>query len=267
MISSALPRLESNAPLARVAVVFFAVLQVLTPALPSLGIGHPIGDQSQAVRTLITPAGWAFSIWGLLYAGSFVFAIFQALPAQRHGALIGHLRWPAAGAFAGNAAWAAYVQPSGLGFPSVLIIAWTLLCLLVAFRTLSAWRDAFSRGELWCAVVPLSALAAWLTVATTVNVAATLRFHGVEGGDATPAISAAIVVAAGAIASAALMRGRGNPAYAAVLLWALSAIYAGGARAVGVVGVAAIAAAALVLIGALTGWLYADAGRWRPWPR
>lgn len=58
-------------------VIAGAVLQVLIPALPSLGIGEPIGSQSDSVRTLITPAGWAFSIWGPLFTGALVFAIYQ----------------------------------------------------------------------------------------------------------------------------------------------------------------------------------------------
>ena len=86
-------------------VIIGAILQVLIPALPSLGIGERIGSQSDEVRTLITPAGWAFSIWGPLFAGSFVFAIYQLLPAKADDPFLERLRWPAAGAFLGNAVW------------------------------------------------------------------------------------------------------------------------------------------------------------------
>jgi hypothetical protein len=245
-------------PLAVMAVVAFAVLQVVTPALPALGIGEPIGERSQAVRTLVTPAGWAFSIWGPLYAGSFLFAAYQALPAHRGDPLIARLRWPAAGAFAGNAVWAAYVQVAGLTALSVVVIGWTLLCLLTAYRRLTDWPARYTTGQRWCAVVPLSALAAWLTVATTVNVAASLRFHGVEAGEAAPSVSAAVVLLAGAVAGVALLRGRGNPAYALVLLWALAAIGAAigaaGGGETGAVAVAVGVAALLVIAGAVTGW-------------
>lgn len=237
-----------------VAVISFAIFQVVITTLPLLGIGEPIGSQAAAVRTLITPAGWAFSIWGPLYTGAFVFAVYQALPAQRDNRLVAGLRWPAAGAFAGNAAWAAYVQSAGLSAVSVLVIGWTLLCLLTAFRRITAWPPSYGTGERWCAVLPLSALAGWLTVATTVNIAASLRFHGVEVGDAAPLISATIVVMAGAIAGTALFRGRGNPAYAAVLLWAMSAIYAAGGGRAEPVAAAAIVAAVLVMLGAFLGW-------------
>ncbi|MDF2493645.1 hypothetical protein [Sphingomonas sp.] len=236
---------------ATIAVLIAAALQILTPLMPALGIGEPIGSQSDSVRTIITPAGWAFSIWGALYTGSTLFAIYQALPAQRNNALIDRLRWPAAGAFLGNALWAAYTQVYGLSVISVVIIAATLLCLLICYRTLSFAQ--LSTGERWLAYLPLCALAAWLTVATTVNIAAALRYHGVEAGESAPVIGAIIVVVAGAIGATALVRGRGNLPYAAVFLWALSAIFAAGGQQSSLVAGGVAVAAVLIIGGAIAG--------------
>jgi hypothetical protein len=244
MATNTLPQWTSlNLP--HLAVLLTAALQILTPLLPQIGIGEPIGSRSLAVRTLITPAGWAFSIWGALYLGATVFAVFQALPAQRQDALLHHLRWPAAGAFLGNALWAAYTQLYGLSFVSVLIITLTLTCLIIAYHALS--NATVSKTEWWCAYLPLSALAAWLTVATTVNIAASLRYHGVEGG-------AAVIVIAGLIAATVLVRGRGNLPYAAVFLWALAAIFAAGGQAAGPIAVATGVAAILVISGLVAGY-------------
>lgn len=234
---------------ARLSPILFAILQILTPMLPQLGIGAPIGDQSDDSRTLITPAGWAFSIWGPLYAGSLVFAVYQALPAQRHNPLFARIRWPAVGAFLGNALWALYTQLFSLGAISVVIILFTLACLLVIYRRFADWVRPFTAGERWCAVLPLSALAGWLTAASIVNIAASLRFYGVDGGEAAPLIAAAVIIVGGVIAGAALARGRGNPVYALVFLWALAAIYAAGGQEAGAVAAAA-AIAALIVIGA-----------------
>jgi len=236
---------------ATIAVVLAAALQILTPLLPQLGVGEPIGTRSDSVRTLITPAGWAFSIWGALYAGSTAFAIYQLLPSQRDNPLLQRIRWPAAGAFLGNAAWAAYTQVYGLSVISVVIIAFTLLCLLTIYRAISDAR--LSTGERWLVYLPLSALTAWLTVATVVNIAASLRFHGVEGGAAAPLIGAAILAVAGIVAAAALARGRGNLPYAAVFLWALAAIYAAGGQEAGLIAAACAVAALLVVGGAILG--------------
>lgn len=246
----------------RIAVVLMALLQILTPMLPALGVGESIGSQSDAVRTLITPAGWAFAIWGPLYTGSIAFAIYQALPAQRDSALLAHVRWPAAGAFLGNAVWAAYTQVFGLSIISAAIIVFTLVCLLVIYRRISDWRPGFTRTQRWLVVLPLCALASWLTVATIVNITAALRFHGVDAGDAGPLITAALVIVGGLIAAAALVSGQGNPPYALVFLWALAAIYAAGGQQATAVALGAAVAAILVIIGTVVGLRQGSVGRW-----
>jgi hypothetical protein len=254
---------EIRAPLlSRLLPLLFAVLQILTPLLPQLGFGRPIGDQSDDVRTLITPAGWAFSIWGLLYAGSLVFAVYQALPAVRRNELLARIRLPAAGAFLGNALWAAYTQLFGLSLVSVAIILFTLVCLLSVYRTFAASDRAFSGSERWCVVLPLSALASWLTVASIVNVAASLRFHGVDLGEAAPLMAAAVLTVAGVIAAAALRGGHGNPAYAVVFLWALSAVYAAGGQRSGAVAAGVGIAALLVLGAAIWGLRHGGIRHW-----
>ncbi len=237
----------------QIAVLASAALQLLTPLLPQLGVGQPIGEQSDAVRTLITPAGWAFSIWGALYTGATLFAVYQALPAQRGNALLARVRWPAAGAFLGNALWAAYTQVFGLSAISAAIIAATLLCLLTIFRRLPGGAGRLTSGERWLVYLPLSGLTAWLTAATIVNIAASLRFHGVEAGESAPIVAAAVIVVGGVIAALALTRSGGNLPYAAVFLWALAAIYAQGGQAAGVVAGATAIAAVLVVVGAIFG--------------
>lgn len=209
---------------ARLAVVAAAVFQVATPILPSLGIGRQVGQQSSSVQALITPAGWTFSIWLLLYAGSLAYAVYQALPAQRGSHALSKVRWASAGAFIGNGLWALYTQLADLTFVSILIIAGSLTCLLYIYGHLAAER-VLTRGERYVAALPLSALAAWLTAATIVNVAATLNYYGVDPSTDKATISGAIVLIGGVIAAAAIWRGKGNPWFALVFLWALLGIY------------------------------------------
>lgn len=249
-------------PLPPIAVLLLAILQILTPLLPLVGIGQPIGSQSDSVRTLITPAGWAFSIWGALYTGTILFAIYQALPAQRESALLSRIRWPAAGAFLGNAAWAAYTQLFGLSVVSSMIIVFTLACLLVIFRRLCRWQPAFTLGERWLIVLPLTALAGWLTAATIVNIAATLRFHGIEAGPAAPDIAAALVIVGGLIVAAALISAQGNPPYALAFLWALAGIYAAGGQVSGLVAAATAIAAIVVISATIVGLRRGGVERW-----
>ena len=61
----------------RLAVIIAVFVQIGATFLPQLGFGDPIGDRSDSVRTLITPSGWAFAIWGPLFLGSALFAHWQ----------------------------------------------------------------------------------------------------------------------------------------------------------------------------------------------
>ena len=45
--------------------------------------GRTTGQVSDLYPTLITPAGYVFAIWGIIYALLLVFVIYQALPGQK----------------------------------------------------------------------------------------------------------------------------------------------------------------------------------------
>ncbi|WP_115367405.1 hypothetical protein [Alteripontixanthobacter maritimus] len=235
----------------RAAIVLAVFFQIGSTFLPNLGFGEPIGDRSDDVRTLITPAGWAFAIWGPLFFGSIVFAIYQALPKQHHNALLKRIGWFAAAALAGNGVWATWTTLNEISAPSAVIIAATLVCFLIVLRVFVRWADRFTTGERWCAVLPLSALAAWLTAATIVNISASLKYHGVDAGDAAASITAAIIVVGGVIAAFAILRSEGNPWYTLVFLWALLAIYLKGGQEAQPVALAAFGSGLLVMLAAL----------------
>ncbi len=230
----------------RFAILFFAILQVAMTFLPSLGIGEAIGDRSDDARTAITPAGWAFSIWGPLFAGSILYAVYQLAPGQKSNPLLARIGWASAGAFLGNAAWALYTQSIALNFGSALIILFTLACLLHVYRSFALWRPGFTTAERFLVVLPLSALAAWLTAASIVNIAAVLEYHGVDAGGSAPLIAAGVVIVGGLIAAAATWFGRGNLWYALVFLWALAGIYSAGGREQDAIAIAVVIAALFV---------------------
>ncbi|MFN2098678.1 hypothetical protein [Altererythrobacter sp. MF3-039] len=251
--------------LERAAIILAFLWQIGSTALPALGLGEPIGSRSDGSRTLITPSGWAFSIWGLLYLASGVFAVWQALPGQRENPLLAELGWPAAGIFFFNGLWATYTQFADLTFISVIIISLGLGSALLCVRALSGSAAAFGSRERWLAAPVLSALGGWLTAATIVNIAAALKYHGIEAGELAGTISAAIIVVGGVIVSFAVAGSRGNPWYALPFLWALLAIYFAGGQREALVAIAAVLAA-MAVIAALV-WRLRDPANRRHWFR
>ncbi len=230
----------------RLAIILAVVVQIGAGFLPRVGIGEFIGDRSDAVRTLITPAGWAFAIWGPLFLLSIGFAVWQALPAQRGNALVSRIGWPAAIALAAQGVWSTYTQLANLTAVSVLIILVSLGGLLVVLRALVA-APSLSRGERIFAAPAFSALAAWLTAASIVNIAASLKYHGIMGAEPMPVITTVMIVIGALIAAAAAWGSRGAPLYGLVFAWALIAINAAGGQKFAAVGWAAIAGIVLVL--------------------
>lgn len=261
--STIMPRPSVNRPIAqRWAVILAVVVQIGAGFLPRFGIGEFIGTRSDAVRTLITPAGWAFAIWGPLFLLSIIYAVWQALPAQRSNALLARIAWPAAVALAAQGLWSTYTQLANLTFVSVLIILLSLAALLVVMRALVE-ETSLSRAERLLVAPAFSALTAWLTAASIVNVAASLKYHGIGGSEPTPFLAAAMVVIGALIAALAAIRLRGAPLYGLVFAYALVAINAAGGQRFAAVGWAALGGAVLVL--AATVWRLSQGDHRRLW--
>ena len=239
--------------LQRIAIILAVVVQIGATFLPQLGFGDPIGERSDSVRTLITPAGWAFAIWGPLFFGSAVYAIWQALPAQRDNVLLDKIGWASMLALSMQGVWAIYTQFANLTAISAIIILTSLAALLSILRTLVAFERPFSLAERTIVAITFSALAAWLTAASIVNITASLVYHGVGGGAEFPIITAILVVVGGVIAALATARSRGNPWYALVFCWALLAIYFRGGQEHGAIALATLISGLLVAGAAVVG--------------
>jgi len=61
-------------------------VNVLANALPLNG--QDTGEISDRFDIYFVPAGYVFSIWGLIYLGLIAFTIYQALPSQKDNELI-----------------------------------------------------------------------------------------------------------------------------------------------------------------------------------
>src|SRR5512141_3414830 len=67
------------------------IVNTLANALPLNGLNT--GQISDRFQVYFVPAGYVFSIWGLIYLGLIAFAVFQALPAQRRNPRLRATGW------------------------------------------------------------------------------------------------------------------------------------------------------------------------------
>lgn len=204
----------------------FAVGQAAAPAVtPALGL-PPVGSVSDRYPTWVVPAGYAFSIWGLIFGLCIAYAIWQMLPAQRANPLLRRVGWLTAAAFAASMAWE-FVFPAGMYGLSVALIVTTLVSLAVAVARMAGWREPPRGPERWLVWMTCGVYLGWITVATVANVAQALTAAGVvELGLGGETWGVVMLMAAAAIASLVTLATR-NAACALAVIWALVAVYVG----------------------------------------
>jgi len=197
------------------------LINTLANALPLNG--QNTGQISDRFNVYFVPAGYVFSIWGLIYIGLIAYAIYQALPSQRKNPRLRSTGWWIALGGIANSAWIFLWHYNQ--FPLTLIAMLTLLAtLIVTYLRLGVGRTAVPAGENWAVHVPFSIYLGWITVATVANISDVLDFLKWNRFGIEPEIWMGIVLAAVLIIAALMNFTRRDVAYAAVLLWALVGI-------------------------------------------
>ena len=187
------PPLWSSSKMGRYTLPFLNTLTLLlTLAVNYLNVagligGIPVGEMSDRYPTLVTPAGYAFSIWGLIYLLLLAFVGYQwylvakekdTTPIRQTGIwlIVANLL---------NAAWIlAWTNDyTGLSVLVMLGLLSTLVVLAVRLR-LELWDAPFKTIALvWW---PITIYLGWIVVATVANVSAWLVSTGWEGGPLSP---------------------------------------------------------------------------------
>ncbi|WP_291427987.1 tryptophan-rich sensory protein [Deinococcus sp.] len=197
-------------------------MNYLSNALPLFGRSNKM--VSDALPNAFTPAGLTFAVWGPIFLGLVIFAVYQALPAQR-GTRYDRLFWPFLLSNLLNSAWLLAFQSLNLALsvPVMLALLGSLVWLYLTVRALPP-----QRAEHWTLQLPVSLYLGWISVATIANITAFLVSAGVTGGAlgiSAPVWSALLVVIAAVIGVFFLGRFH-DYAFAAVLLWAFYGVYA-----------------------------------------
>ena len=122
--------------------------------------------------TVVTPAGYAFTIWSLIYVGLIAFSIYQALPAQ-----IDRFR-PVRSIYIVscvlNCVWIYFWHAEAI------VVCFIVICLL--WITLLLMESKLARfrslGETWIARAPFGIYFGWVDAALAVNFAVMLVYLG-----------------------------------------------------------------------------------------
>lgn len=247
--------------------ICFAIAQPVVAVLVNLEITGPsIGAISDRYPTYVVPAGYAFSIWSLIFAISLAYGVWQALPGQRQNPLLRRVGWLTAVSLASTSVWMLVFQRSL--FALSLVVMFCLLGSLIGVvARLYQSAQAFSRAEQWLVYINFSIFLGWITVATVANVGQILTVFGWNGwGLQAETWGIIALLAAGGVASAVTGMTKGNLPYALTIIWALIAVAVNQfTRAVPTnsVTVGAVAISMVVLVGATFVICRNRRGAWR----
>jgi hypothetical protein len=209
----------------QIAVVLTVLATIVVNALANiLPInGQNTGAISDQFKVYFVPAGYVFSIWGLIYLGLIAMAIYQVLPSQRANPRLRSTGWWISLGGLANIAWIFLWHYEK--FPLTLVAMLVLLAtLIITYLRLGIGRLKVAPGERFTTHLTFSIYLGWITVATVANVTDVLNYLNWDGFGISPVVWMGIMLAAVFIIAGLMNFTRRDVPYTLVILWALAGI-------------------------------------------
>lgn len=188
--------------------------------------GKNTAEISDANPTLITPAGYVFAIWGIIYVLLGIFVIVHALPREKGKDYHGKISWLFVLSSGFNIIWLFLWQFESLAF-SVILMFLLLASLLAIYLRLGIGKSEVGLGEKLTVHVPFSTYLGWITIASIANVSVTLVSVGWDGLGISPETWATLIVLIALVIAVLVVVTRKDIAYGLVVIWAFVGIAVG----------------------------------------
>ena len=185
--------------------------------------GKTTAEVSNKYPTLITPAGYVFAIWGIIYILLGVFLMYQALPSQKDKPFQKQVSVLFILTSVFNIVWLFFWQNELLPISVAVIIAF-LATLIAIYLRLNIGKSNVGLKEKLCVHVPFSVYLGWVTIATIANISVTLVSVGWAGFGLSLQTWAILVLAVALLLDLAVVATRRDIAYSLVFIWALAGI-------------------------------------------
>lgn len=184
-------------------------------------LGPTPGEISDRYPTLLVAAGYAFSIWGLIFLLDIVFALSQARPARLQVTALRRARPALAAAFSLTAGW--QIVFAQQRFALALAMMFLLLaCLVYAVWLLSAPE---SEGVGWLPRWAIGLHAGWVSLAAFLNLAQVIVAYGWLDASAMLPWSLALWAVATLTLLGVNRALRGSVPYVAAAVWGLAGAF------------------------------------------
>jgi benzodiazapine receptor len=205
-----------------VAFVLTVIVNSLAGSTTLLG-GVNTAEISDSNPTLITPAGYVFSIWGIIYVLLGVFVIFQALPSQKEKEYTKKIGWLFILSSVLNIVWLLLWQFEILSV-SVVLMFLLLASLIAIYLRLNIGKSAVSLREKLAVQLPFSVYLGWITIASIANVSVFLVSENWDGFGISAETWATLIIIVALVITLLVLATRRDIAYGLVIVWALLGI-------------------------------------------
>ncbi len=186
-----------------------------------------IGEISNKYYNLFTPAGYAFAIWGLIFLALLAYGIFQVRRAYfttEKSEFIEQTGYWFISANVLNCAWVFAFTFDYTGL-SVLIMLGILFSLIKVILNTNMERWHAPKTIIAFVWWPICIYSGWIAVATIANISAYLSKLGWEGGFLSEISWTIVMIIIAAALNIFMIFNRNMREFAAVGIWALSAIF------------------------------------------
>lgn len=184
------------------------------------GAGYVNGVTPEVISnkypTILTPAGYAFSIWSLIYLGLMAFSILQLLPANLRRFRAVRSLYILSCVF--NCAWIYFFHHDQIGVClAVIVLLWVSL-LLIKVKL----AGCATTTETWLMQAPLGIYFGWVTAAGLVNVMVFLKYIDLPA--ASSSILGSVLILFAAVCAVVVRLKLLNFFYPLAIAWALTGI-------------------------------------------
>lgn len=204
--------------LLKILVLVASIAQVVGAAFLSIGTFE---QTARVLPVFIQPAGWAFSIWGLIYTLSIIYAVYQIIP-KYDNEILKQTRLPALIGFSGSIAWLFFAGMSNwlvwLTIPILFAMALVFVKIVNVNAPKKTWQTIFSKNLL----LPY---AAWTGIAAWVNVQALLVDQNIVTSETVNLITNLLLFIGITIFSLTYLKKTGYSLwYGGVIIWTAVAV-------------------------------------------
>lgn len=180
-----------------------------------------VADVSAKYPSLLTPASYAFAIWGLIYGSTLLYAVVALLPSQLNVRVHDRVAPWLVLTNALASLWLSLFSTEYLG-PSLLVIGAMLASVSVMYSIVSEHLSSEQLSRWWR--VPFGLWLGWIGVATLANLGTALSAAGWNGWPLSSSIWAALLLGAAGIVALGVDILFLDPVVPFVVSWTAAAI-------------------------------------------